>query len=77
MRKISIIGNFDMNNNSYNGQTIKTRIVADELESLYGASEIKRVDTAGGKSVVLRLLFSCSVAWHAAVTSSSFPPRTA
>ena len=57
MRKISIIGNFDMNNNSYNGQTIKTRIVADELESLYGASEIKRVDTAGGKSVVLRLLF--------------------
>uniref|UniRef100_UPI004026E75B hypothetical protein n=1 Tax=Prevotella sp. TaxID=59823 RepID=UPI004026E75B len=57
MRKISIIGNFDMNNNSYNGQTIKTRIVADELESLYGASEIKRVDTAGGKSVVLRLVF--------------------
>lgn len=57
MRKISIIGNFDMNNNSYNGQTIKTRIVADELESLYGASEIKRVDTAGGKSVVLRLFF--------------------
>lgn len=57
MRKISIIGNFDMKNNSYNGQTIKTRIVADELESLYGASEIKRVDTAGGKSVVLRLLF--------------------
>ena len=29
MRKISIIGNFDMNNNSYNGQNIKTRIVAD------------------------------------------------
>lgn len=57
MRKISIIGNFDIKNNSYNGQTIKTRIVADELQSLYGASEIKRVDTAGGKSVVLRLLF--------------------
>lgn len=57
MRKISIIGNFDIKNNSYNGQTIKTRIVADELESLYGASEIKRIDTAGGKSVVLRLLF--------------------
>lgn len=57
MRKVSIIGNFDIKNNSYNGQTIKTRIVASELESLYGASEIKRVDTAGGKSVVLRLLF--------------------
>ena len=57
MRKISIIGNFDIKNNSYNGQTIKTRIVADELESLYGASEIKCIDTAGGKSVVLRLLF--------------------
>lgn len=57
MRKISIIGNFDIKNNSYNGQTIKTRIVADELKSLYGASEIKRIDTAGGKSVVLRLLF--------------------
>lgn len=57
MRKISIIGNFDIKNNSYNGQTIKTRIVADELESLYGASEIKRIDTAGGKGVVLRLLF--------------------
>ena len=57
MRKISIIGNFDIKNNSYNGQTIKTRIVVDELESLYGASEIKRIDTAGGKSVVLRLLF--------------------
>lgn len=57
MRKISIIGNFDIKNNSYNGQTIKTRIVADELESLYGTSEIKRIDTAGGKSVVLRLLF--------------------
>ena len=57
MRKISIIGNFNIKNNSYNGQTIKTRIVADELESLYGTSEIKRIDTAGGKSVVLRLLF--------------------
>lgn len=57
MRKISIIGNFDIKNNSYNGQTIKTRIVADELESLYESSEIKRIDTAGGKSVVLRLLF--------------------
>lgn len=57
MKKVSIIGNFDIKNNSYNGQTIKTRIVANELESLYGASEIERVDTAGGKSVVLRLLF--------------------
>lgn len=57
MKKVSIIGNFAFGKPSYNGQTIKTRIVATELERAFGAAEVKKVDTDGGKAVVFRLLF--------------------
>lgn len=62
MRKISIIGNFADGTNSYNGQTIKTRIVASELERLYGCQKVRHVDTAGGVRalpLLLVQLFSC------------------
>lgn len=55
MNKVNIIGNFALGTESYNGQTIKTRIVSDELERVYGAGSVGRADTAGGLSTLLRI----------------------
>lgn len=57
MKKVSIIGNFAIGKPSFNGQTIKTRIVASELERAFGAENVRKVDTEGGMKVVLRLVF--------------------
>lgn len=56
MKKVSIIGNFAFGKPSFNGQTIKTRIVASELERIFGTGNVRKVDTDGGISVVLRLV---------------------
>lgn len=48
MKRITIIGHFGFNANLLNGQTIKTKIIASELEKKYGTKAIKRIDTRGG-----------------------------
>lgn len=57
MRRISILGHFGICGNFLDGQTVKTRIIADELEKLVGVGEIKRFDTHGGLLFLLRLPF--------------------
>lgn len=47
MRKVAIIGAFGNGLNLLNGQTIKTLIIADELEKEYGKHNIWRIDTYG------------------------------
>ena len=48
MKRITIIGHFGFNAKLLNGQTIKTKIIAFELEKKYGAKAIKKIDTRGG-----------------------------
>ena len=57
MNKLSIIGHFGKDKEFLDGQTIKTKIVAKELENQLGASEVYKIDTYGGKKALPKLFF--------------------
>lgn len=57
MYNISVIGHFGFGLQLLNGQTIKTKIVTNELESIYGSENVKRHDTHGGVKFILRMPF--------------------
>ena len=57
MIKVTIIGHFAKGKEKLNGQTIKTKIIASELERQYGKGAVKRVDTASGLRFLLLLPF--------------------
>lgn len=54
--KIAIIGAFGKNLDLLNGQTVKTKIIADELERMYGQHEIWRIDTYGKLNNVISVI---------------------
>lgn len=46
--KICVCGHFGFGKKLLNGQTIKTKIVAEELGRIYGSKNVIKIDTAGG-----------------------------
>lgn len=57
MKKIiAILGHFAGEKMNFNGQTIKTRILADEIEKLLPEWQVRRIDTAGFKKNPLSLV---------------------
>ena len=57
MKLLSIIGHFGFGRNLLNGQTVKTKILADELERRYGEEEVLRIDTHGGAKTLFKAPF--------------------
>ncbi|MDC7236611.1 MAG: glycosyltransferase [Sphaerochaetaceae bacterium] len=57
MIKISVCGHFGFNKNLVNGQTIKTKIVTDELKSFFGSDAISYIDTCGGLKSIISITF--------------------
>ncbi|MBQ8426738.1 MAG: glycosyltransferase [Clostridia bacterium] len=57
MRKLTIIGHFGSDKNFLDGQTVKTKIVAKELQNQLGVSEVYKIDTYGGKKALPKLFF--------------------
>lgn len=55
MKKVTILGHFAFGENVLNGQTIKTKIIADELERSLGQDAVCREDTSGGWRFLLLL----------------------
>lgn len=55
MKKIGIIGHFGFGLECLDGQTIKTKIIADELKRHFGEGEVKCIDTHGGLKFMCRL----------------------
>lgn len=47
-QKTGIIGHFGSGFDCFDGQTVKTKIIANELEEMYGSRNITRIDTHGG-----------------------------
>lgn len=47
LKKVCVIGHFGFGHNLLNGQTVKTKIVTDELEKRF-PDEVLRIDTHGG-----------------------------
>lgn len=58
MKKIAVIGHFSLKNNGACGQTIKTRIVTNELQRVYGDSEVTIADTSGDMKSPIRIPFT-------------------
>lgn len=59
MKKITIIGLFCESTEVSNGQSVKTRIVTEELEKTLGKDQVARIDTYGWKKNPAKLFFSC------------------
>lgn len=59
MRKITIIGLFCEATDVSNGQSVKTRIVTEELEKALGKDQVARIDTYGWKKNPIRLFSKC------------------
>ena len=57
MKKISILGHFGNGEILLNGQTVKTKIVTEELENRFGKDEVIRIDTHGGWKTLLKAPF--------------------
>ncbi len=45
--KVTVIGHFAFGMDYYDGQTVKTKIISNELEKIYTKAKIKRIDTHG------------------------------
>lgn len=54
MKKAAVIGHFGNGLQSLDGQTIKTKIVTEELCRVYGEENILRLDTHGGIKALLK-----------------------
>ena len=53
--KVCVCGHFGFGQNLLNGQTIKTKIVAEELERVFGEQNVIKIDTAGGITSLLKI----------------------
>ena len=57
MKRVCVIGHFGFGHDLLNGQTIKTKIVANEIERNVGKDNVVRVDTHGGLATLIKLPF--------------------
>ena len=48
MKKVCVLGHFGSGKNLLNGQTVKTKIVTNELECQIGLNNVDKIDTHGG-----------------------------
>ena len=60
-KKVCVIGHFGFGEELLNGQTVKTKTLAKELDRRFGRDEVGRIDTRGGVKALLKLpLFTLS-----------------
>ena len=62
IRNICVIGHFAKESNLLNGQTVKTKIVTNELCHVFGESEVDIIDTHGGLRILKEVPFQCKTA---------------
>lgn len=55
--RVAVIGHFAFGKECFDGQTVKTKIVTNELCRQLGNDEVLKLDTAGGKSTLLKAPF--------------------
>lgn len=56
MKKVGVCGHFGGEQVFLDGQTVKTKIITDELKKQLGANEVATVDTYGGIKTILKQL---------------------
>lgn len=63
-KDVAIIGKFFGGDQISDGQSVKTKIVTEELEKNYGKPQVVRIETIGWKKAPWRLFFSSIKAVH-------------
>lgn len=61
MKKVGVCGHFGFGKVMLNGQTIKTKILYDELVKQYGEKSVLSLDTHGWQSNPFKLLYKCII----------------
>ena len=56
VKKVCVLGHFGFGKNLLNGQTVKTKMVADELEISY-PDDVCRIDSCGGIKTLFKAPF--------------------
>ena len=51
MKKVGICGHFNTGSEATGGQTIKTRIISETLDELYGQEQVLKLDTKGWRKI--------------------------
>lgn len=54
MQKVGIIGHFAFGHKAANGQTIKTKILAESLEKEFSEKQVLKIDTYGGIKALIK-----------------------
>ncbi len=68
MKRATVIGHFAFGLEYLDGQTVKTKMVADELCRQFGDEQIERIDTHGGIKALLKAPFQI---WRALKSSKN------
>lgn len=71
--KVSIVGHFGFGKELLNGQTIKTKVIADEIEREYGVRDVLKIDTHGGIKALVKLPFQLIFASMKSENTLIFP----
>lgn len=74
MNKIVIIGHFS---DSFDGQTIKTKIITDELIKKYGKDQISTLNTFGGVKALIKIFFKTPALLRESSNIMMFPAHNA
>lgn len=73
MKKAGISGHFGLGLNMLNGQTIKTRVVTEELKRRLGEEQVAIVDTHGGAKAMPRMLMQLWKLFQSCETVTMLP----
>lgn len=55
--RVCVLGHFGEGENLLNGQTVKTKIVTEELQNQFGQDQVLKIDTHGGAKTLLKAPF--------------------
>ena len=64
MKKVTIIGHFGFGLEYLDGQTVKTKVLAEELERRFGEDEVIKIDTHGGLKTLIKAPFQVITAFR-------------
>lgn len=73
--KISVLGHFGEGKNLLNGQTVKTRIITDELQRRLGKENVSEIDTHGGWKALLKAPFQVALSFIKSKNIIIFPAQ--
>ena len=71
--KVSVLGHFGEGENLLNGQTVKTKIVTEELQNQLGNDQVLKIDTHGGWKTLLKAPFQAFNALKKSTNVLIFP----